>query len=180
MHSFVSALVLAAVCAFSTQKLAAQAPAANGTTGAQPKIISMKCDQAFMPISEADLASMNATDPNQPLPKNLSTVPTEAACKAFDDPNGCFCNPKSCVGYPVAEQCNEIIVTGENSTSLSNVTIDKVPCQGNYFKPAANDTDKRILCTAKDQKSYSCKGQCLGQAVCSECVSMSDPALQNL
>ncbi|EGG07083.1 uncharacterized protein MELLADRAFT_123438 [Melampsora larici-populina 98AG31] len=179
MRSFLSTLVFVAVCAYSARADAPASPA-NSPAGAQPKIVTMKCSQAFMPISEADLAAMNSTDPTQAPAGNYSTVPTEAACKAFDDPTGGFCNPKSCVGYPVGEQCNEVIITGANSTSLSNTTVARVSCEVNYFKPAPNDADQRVLCTAQDQKIYSCKGKCAGEATCTECVSMSDPALANL
>lgn len=179
MRSFLSTFVFVAVCAYSARADTPASPA-NSQGATQPTIVTMKCSQAFMPISEADLAAMNSTDPTQPPAGNYSTVPTEAACKAFDDPTGGFCNPKSCVGYPVGEQCNEVIITGANSTSLSDTTVARVSCEVNYFKPAPNDKDQRVLCTAQDQKIYSCKGHCVGEATCTECVSMSDPALANL
>ncbi|EGG08429.1 uncharacterized protein MELLADRAFT_104797 [Melampsora larici-populina 98AG31] len=145
-------------------------PPANGT---DPKIISMACTQAFLLLPDDSTGADNSTAGNT---ANI----TEAGCKAFDTPEGAYCQAESCSGLPTCSSCNLLIPDPKsNDTIVSNTTVPSVQCASDYFFPDHNDTNRQSLCTDAKDQSYSCTGTCTGFATCQFCIMMNDTALND-
>lgn len=82
----------------------------NGTNNTlpQPKVISLNCNQAFMPLQDDNAtASVNSEYQAHDLTSVQSRLTliddgfavTECACKAFETPNGAFCEAESCSNF---------------------------------------------------------------------------------
>lgn len=148
------------------------APPANGTSP-DPKIISMACTQAFLLLPDDGAGADNSTTGN-------SANITEAGCKAFDTPEGAYCQAESCSGLPTCSSCNLLIPDPKsNDTIVSNTTVPSVQCASDYFFPDHNDTNRQSLCTDAKDQSYSCTGTCTGFATCQFCIMMNDTALND-
>ncbi|KAH9811450.1 secreted protein [Melampsora americana] len=148
------------------------APATNASQPPEPKIIPMACTQAFLLLPD-DTAGPG---PSTPSPANI----TEAGCKAFETPEGAYCQAESCSGLPTCSNCNLLIPDPKsNDTIVSNTTVASVQCASDYFLPDHNDTNRQSLCTDAQDQSYSCTGTCTGFATCQFCIMMNDSALND-
>ncbi|KAH9448316.1 hypothetical protein MJO28_011861 [Puccinia striiformis f. sp. tritici] len=174
MH--LASLVLLSLSVTFAQADSAQPNAAMA--GPQPKLVAMKCDNIYLPLSPFDIAEMQSKgsiDPSQRA--KLSKDPAEAVCKGSAAGNkGGMCDFKTCSGKPaVCGTCFPVTMKEGKLVKSSETSVEKVECGKNYFLKTEKDHN---VCTASDNKMYSCTGECTASIECQSCVSMDDPAFQ--
>ncbi|EFP82367.2 hypothetical protein PGTUg99_015943 [Puccinia graminis f. sp. tritici] len=154
------------------------AQADSNTSMSGPQLKPMQCTNIYLTLSERDIAEMQSKGGLNPSQQaKLSTNPVEAVCKssAAGD-NGGLCDFKTCSGKPaVCGTCYPVTMKEGKLVRTSETSVEKVECGKNYFLKTEKDHN---VCTAYDNKMYSCTGECKASIECQSCVGLDDPAFK--
>ncbi|KNZ63587.1 hypothetical protein VP01_1124g5 [Puccinia sorghi] len=176
MH--LASFVIICLSVFNVQAADPSQPNA-ATSAPKPKTVAMTCDKTYLPLSKLDIAEMQTNgglDPSQRA--QFSTDIVEAVCQGggSDKNHGGICDAKSCSGSPaVCHTCYQVTMKDGKLVKTSETSVEKVECGKGYFLNTKNDHN---VCTAYDNKMYSCAAECNASIQCTKCVSVDDPALQ--
>ncbi|OAV97398.1 hypothetical protein PTTG_11654 [Puccinia triticina 1-1 BBBD Race 1] len=172
-------LVSFVILSLSFYRAQADSAQSNASMSAsQPKVSPMQCGNIFLPLSPVDIAEMQSKGGLSASERaKLSKDPVEAVCKSTaTGTDGGICDFKSCSGKPaVCGTCYPVTMKEGKLVKTSETSVASVECGKNYFLKTEKDHN---ICTAYDNKMYSCTGECKASIECQSCVRMDDPAFK--